>query len=369
MDINIKENIIEQIKLNLANKDGITSVKDIDDNRNLHLSFVAFNKVLVEIMLMKAGDMLKIIAAKDFPDKSEKELYEISQMITANRKINFSSDGIQIKLQKTCPFANVEDPEEAKQMCIGAVSEFVDALSENKDKLGDDIETKQKENIDDAPKENKIADEKIKKEESVIESADEIEHPNATTTNEEKDNAELNEKVQQNEAEETTNTKQVAEPNRKNDENIICNNKEAKTSEAKANVKENKKTKKSEPGSDFDIKKIHGTVIEQMNAMAKEMDRVFEQRKKIADYREQTLNKLKESLEAKEKEVRDLIANKDNILKEQENKLKEIKLEIESSQQQLDFNWKAFNDEKEAFNREKEEFEELKKLQESIDSI
>ena len=110
-------------------------------------------------------------------------------------------------------------------------------------------------------------------------------------------------------------------------------------------------------------------MVKQMNEMYAEMDRIFQHRKEVADFRENTLNKLKETLELKEKEIKELILNKDKIFEDQNQKLEEKRLNIESSQKQLDFNRKTFEDEKAAFEREKNEFEKLKELEKSINSI
>ena len=284
MNTEIKLELFEKIKNELANKESVNNIIDVNDNKNYHLSFIMYNRLKADLTLMKKGDMLKIVATQNYPDLNDKDLYELAQVITANTKINFTTYQDQLKLQTIYPFANIDNKDEANQGCLDTINKFIDTLGKHVEKLGKVIN------------EDKVVNEEDKQKEI------------KQDHNSQKD---LNDNLINKEME-------------NNSQNVIEENKEI--------TKE-----KSEPSSDFErenkteIKIINekvnngmnSSMVKQMNEMYAEMDRIFQHRKEVADFRENTLNKLKETLELKEKEIKELILNKDKIFEDQNQKLEE----------------------------------------------
>ena len=91
MNSEIKNKLYETIKSEISLKECVSSIEDIDDNKNYHLSFIIYNRLKTELTLMKNGDMLKIVTIQNYPELNDKELYELAQVITADTKINFTT--------------------------------------------------------------------------------------------------------------------------------------------------------------------------------------------------------------------------------------------------------------------------------------
>lgn len=103
-------------------------------------------------------------------------------------------------------------------------------------------------------------------------------------------------------------------------------------------------------------------VVEQMKHLYSEMDQLFAQRKKQADYREETLNKFSERLDKREKELAIRAERIEQNFNDSKAQLAKTTEDFETQKKEIEFQWNKLNMEKEMLETQKRDIEEREAL-------
>ena len=103
-------------------------------------------------------------------------------------------------------------------------------------------------------------------------------------------------------------------------------------------------------------------VVEQMKHLYAEMDQLFAQRKKQADYREETLNKFSERLDKREKELAIRAERIEQNFNDSKAQIAKTLEDFETQKKEIDFQWNKLKMEKEMIESQKRDIEEREAL-------
>ena len=131
--------------------------------------------------------------------------------------------------------------------------------------------------------------------------------------------------------------------------------------QAKQNLQNNDEENNKIMQTSVDYKRAP-EVVEQMKHLYAEMDQLFAQRKKQADYREETLNKFSERLDKREKELAIRAERVEQNFNDSKAQMAKTLEDFETQKKEIEFQWNKLKMEQDMLETQKRDIEEREKL-------
>lgn len=365
MNINSKISVYNQLVQKLAKEPGIGNLK-IERKNDYDFYCVLYGKINFSFNLREAVDILILKCEGTNPNMSDRELSGLGDILGKETKINSTAYENKLIMQSVVPLGNYSD-DEAMEKINTKTFELINLIKNNQKEFEDFNDVEYETNVAEMEKNKTNLDEKN------VEKNDTSSQPDTVTsynheyinevTKEEQEHMETNEDTKividkeegKNEKEKNGNAVEETKdttgkvindneefvPDEVSDESLTSNN--ITNSEEKNNKNDSKKnnipffaTKNKKETKDYlnKSKEKNESLIAQMKQMYDEMDRVFEKRKEILDYRENTLNayatQLKDQKQDLDEKRNEIESSLTELQMEQENlKMKKKEMDME----------------------------------------
>lgn len=335
MNINSKISVYNQLVQKLAKEPGIGNLK-IERKNDYDFYCVLYGKINFSFNLREAVDILILKCEGTNPNMSDRELSGLGDILGKETKINSTAYENKLIMQSVVPLGNYSD-DEAMEKINTKTFELINLIKNNQKEFEDFNDIEYETNVAEMEKNKTNLNEKN------VEKNDTSSQPDTVTsynheyinevTKEEQEHMETNE--------DTNNDNEEFVPDEVSDESLTSNN--ITNSEEKNNKNDSKKnnipffaTKNKKETKDYlnKSKEKNESLIAQMKQMYDEMDRVFEKRKEILDYRENTLNayatQLKDQKQDLDEKRNEIESSLTELQMEQENlKMKKKEMDME----------------------------------------